>query len=64
MKHFTPVPFHQVDINGGFWQKRQQINRDTTIWAVYDRFYDTGRISAFDFDWKEGMPNRPHISPI
>jgi DUF1680 family protein len=29
--------------------------------AVYDRFYSTGRISAFRCDWKEGEPNRPHI---
>ena len=29
--------------------------------SVYERFKDTGRFGALDFNWKEGMPNKPHI---
>ncbi len=58
---YKAVPFSQVDIDGGFWKDRQQLNRKTTIYAVMDRFKQTGRFEAFHFGWKEGMPNRPHI---
>lgn len=50
-----------VRITGGFWKVKQQLNRNTTMDAVWNRFSDTGRIKAFDFEWKEGMDNKPHI---
>ena len=50
-----------VKITDGFWKKKQELNRNTTIHSVWNRFSDTGRIKAFDFDWKEGMENKPHI---
>lgn len=53
--------YRNVTINGGFWKRKSDMNRRTTIQAVYDRFYETGRIEAFKFNWKEGMPNQPHI---
>ena len=55
------IPFSDVEITGGFWKKRQDLNRSTTIYAVRDRFAETGRFDAFRCDWKEGDPNRPHI---
>lgn len=61
MKHFHHISFQNVDIQGGFWGQKQQLNRDVTIHAVQDRFEDTGRFAAFDFVWKEGMPNKPHF---
>ena len=54
------VDFTSTTLTGGFWKKRQQLAREKTLRAVYDRFSDTGRIAAFRCDWKEGMPNRPH----
>ncbi len=50
-----------VKITDGFWKAKQELNRNTTMDAVWNRFSDTGRIKAFDFDWKEGMDNKPHI---
>ncbi len=61
MKQYTPIDFTKVDINGGFWKRRQQINRDTTVYTVERRFEDTGRFATFRFDWKEGEPNKPDI---
>lgn len=58
MKH---VSFKQVDILDGFWKSRQEINRKISIYAVRDRFAETGRFDAFQLNWKEGMPNRPHV---
>ena len=50
-----------VTLTGGYWKEKYDLNRDVTMQAVYDRFADSGRIAAFRCDWKEGMPNRPHI---
>lgn len=55
------VSFRDVDITSGFWKEKQALNRNVTIYAVRDRFEDTGRFAAFRCDWKEGMPNRPHF---
>ena len=53
--------FSQVNITGGFWKAMQDKNMNTTINAVYDRFYDTGRIEAMKCNWKEGMDKKPHF---
>ncbi len=53
--------FDTVTINGGFWKELADKNRKTTLYAVYDRFAETGRFEALKCNWKEGMPNRPHI---
>ncbi|MBQ4351755.1 MAG: glycoside hydrolase family 127 protein [Clostridia bacterium] len=50
-----------VTLTGGYWREKYDLNRDVTMKAVYDRFDESGRIAAFRCDWKEGMPNRPHI---
>ena len=55
------VDFTRVTITGGLWKQKQQLLRSTTAMAVYDRFAQTGRIGAFRCDWKEGMPNKPHV---
>ncbi len=55
------VDFSRTRITGGFWKQKQTLVRRVTTKAVYDRFYDTGRIDAFRFDWKEGMSNKPHF---
>ena len=55
------VDFSQTKVTGGFWKQKQDMIRKTTIYAVYDRFVETGRFDAFQFNWKEGQPNQPHI---
>jgi DUF1680 family protein len=56
-----PVSFDQIDLMEGFWKEKQDLFREVTINAVYDRFEETGRFEALKFNWKEGMPNKPHI---
>ena len=58
MKH---IDFSNVAITGGFWKKRQDLSRKTTVKAVFDRFTDTGRFAGLNCDWKEGKPNAPHV---
>lgn len=62
MKKTTPVRFSNVDITGGFWAQKQQLNRDVTLEAVRLRFEETGRFEAFQFNWNEDsdLP-QPHI---
>ncbi len=55
------IDYRNVTINNGFWKQKQELNDTVAIHAVYDRFQDTGRIDAFQFDWKEGMENQPHV---
>ena len=55
------VDFSQTKVTGGFWKQKQDMVRKTTIYAVYDRFCETGRFDAFKFNWKEGMPHKPDI---
>lgn len=61
MKQYHSVPFQQVDIQSGFWHDRQRINSDISINNIYKQFQETGRFDSFRFDWREGMPNKPHI---
>lgn len=55
------IKFSDVAITGGFWKAKQKLNRETVIWAVYDRFTETGRFEALKCNWKEGQPKKPHI---
>ncbi len=55
------VTLKDIDVTGGFWAEKMALVRETSMWNVYKRFYETGRFEAFRFSWKEGMPNRPHI---
>lgn len=50
-----------VRLTGGFWKAKEDLNRDVTINSVYEQFYETGRITAFKCDWKEGEPKKPHV---
>ena len=58
---FMQANYQNVTLTGGFWKAKEDLNRDVTIDAVYNRFDETGRIAAFRCDWKDGMPYRPHI---
>ena len=44
------IDFSATRITGGFWKKKQELIRDVTVHAVYDRFKDTGRFAAFKGD--------------
>ena len=55
------IPFYNVDITDGFWKQKQELNSTTTIFSVYDRFFDTGRFDAFKCDWVEGKEKQPHF---
>lgn len=51
--------FESIDILDGFWCRKQEMLRKTTVWAVYDRFKETGRFDAFKCD--KNAEIKPHI---
>ncbi len=55
------IPFSAVQIHDGFWKAKQDMVKDTTIRAVYDRFTDTHRFDALRCKWKEEGDYEAHI---
>ncbi|MBR5527435.1 MAG: glycoside hydrolase family 127 protein [Clostridia bacterium] len=51
-----------VTLKDGFWKTRQDINKNVTVDAVYNRFYETGRIGSFACNWRTGdaEDQKPH----
>jgi len=61
MDKLNRIELKDVDVTGGFWANRQKLNRDVTIYAVRDRFEDTGRFKAFNFSYTtENGEQKPH----
>jgi len=61
MKLSKKTDYRAITLTGGFWKAKEDLNRDVTIPAVYERFSESGRIDAFKCDWKEGMDKKPHF---
>ena len=61
-KNIKTVGFSSTKITGGFWREKQDLVKKATVYAVYDRFKETGRIDATKCDWREGMAEelKPH----
>ena len=55
------IPFQHVTLTDGFFCAKEELNRKTTIHAVYDRFSETGRIGAFSFGFPKDDPIQPHF---
>lgn len=55
------IKFSDIKIKSGFWAEKQKMVRENTVWAVYDRFKETGRFDALGCTWKEGDENMPHF---
>jgi len=58
------ISFSKVNLSSGYLASKQELNKNITINAVYDRFYETGRIGAFDFSYdkeKDDKSLAPHF---
>ncbi|MBQ9745030.1 MAG: glycoside hydrolase family 127 protein [Clostridia bacterium] len=51
------IDFSDIKITGGFWKQKQELVRNTTVHAVYNRFKDTGRFEAFKGDTSRFEPH-------
>ena len=55
------ISYRKVELSDGYWRDKQELNKNVTIHAVYDRFSETGRIGAFRFDYKPEDERCPHF---
>ena len=57
------IDFRSVKINDGFWKVKQDMCKNSTVKAVFDRFTDTYRFAALKCGWKEGDEEKakPHF---
>lgn len=55
------IDFTSINIGNGFWKQKQDMVRDVTVDAVYDRFVETLRFDALKCKWREGDKGMPHI---
>ena len=55
------IKFQNVNLKSGYWFSKQELNRKTTIDAVYKRFYESKRIEAMDCIKDESRDWQPHI---
>jgi len=60
-KEFKAVDFKNVKIMDSFWIKKIEINQKKTVFDLYKKLKETGRIDAFKLDWKKGKKPIPHI---
>lgn len=57
MKNGTNMISHEkIRLTDGFWKDRRETGRDVTLMSIYDRFCETGRFAALDFNHPD-----PHI---
>jgi DUF1680 family protein len=61
MKEYKQIPFMKTDIDGGCWEQKQELVRDTSVQAIYDRFSETHRFDFFENDWDSSKNYAPHI---
>lgn len=50
-----------IDINGGFWKKRQDLNAAVTVKAVYRQFEKTGRFAVVKKEFDKEKYETPHF---
>lgn len=55
------ISWKNITLTDGFWKYWQETAAKETSNAIYDRFYETGRIDAMSLDWTPDKPNKPHV---
>lgn len=55
------LSYRNVEITGGFWKKRQDLNAGVTARQVYDRFCETKRFDALHCRPEEERDYTPHV---
>ena len=60
-QNYVALTTENVDVTGGFWYEKQKLIKNVSMHNVYKRFAETGRFEAFNFTWREGDENKPHV---
>src|SRR5665647_342921 len=61
VKKLSPVSWKDVEVSGGLWETKQQINDSVTIPSQYERIEERGTFEVLKLNWKPGDPIQPHI---
>ena len=49
------IEFSDIEITGGYWKTKQEINSRATLMSVYGRFKETHRFDALRCEQKEAI---------
>lgn len=52
MEKYSYIPFYEIELAGGFWKNRQELNANVSIPNVYKRFDETNRFACITPLWK------------
>jgi DUF1680 family protein len=55
----TPVSWTGVTLDGGFWGRRQRINREATLPTAYGKLKESGTFRAYQWEWDPARPPPP-----
>ena len=61
MKKYKNAALTEVKLNDPVFAPRQKLALGPMLKSVIERTVETGRISAFDLQWKAGDPCTPHV---
>jgi DUF1680 family protein len=56
-RNLTPVPFTRVTLADSFWAPRQETNRSVTLPHIHRQLEASGRIAAFDLNFRRPVPS-------
>ena len=60
-KNYRCAEISKVSPEDVILKRAIETDKKSTIPSSLAKCYETGRIDAFKLNWKEGMPNQPHI---
>ena len=55
------LSFEKITLKDGFWRFYADLNRNSVVYNVYERFKETGRFDALRCNYREGQENKSHI---
>ena len=61
LKNYRCAKISKVTPADPILKRAIETDKTSTIPSSLQKCYETGRIDAFKLNWKEGMPNKPHI---
>lgn len=56
-----PISFSDIKLHDGFWKSKQDMAKNTTAMAIYDRFAETHRFDALRCKWKKEGQYESHV---
>ena len=55
------IPYSYISLQNGFWKAKEDLVRNSTVMAVYNRFAETHRFDALRCKWAEDAQYQGHV---